>query len=91
MAHGQAGEGDACRLAWLADGKGWHAYIGTIVAGTYFVRQAGDVFDQTAHFGGRLAAIQRRHQLDGALELFEVGGELGFDIGFKHDVLRNDR
>jgi hypothetical protein len=87
MAHRDAGEADACRFARAADSKRRLARIIAIITGTDLGRERGDVGEQRAHFACGLAAIQRGDEFDRLLQLFKVGGKLGFDIGIEHGVL----
>jgi hypothetical protein len=88
VAHGDAGKADARRLAGAADGERGLAGVVAILAHGDLGRERGDVGQQLAHLARGGAVVERGDEFDRGLELFEVGRELGLDVGVEHGFLR---
>ncbi|MPM70463.1 hypothetical protein SDC9_117418 [bioreactor metagenome] len=84
MPRRDAGKVDARRFAGQADGEGGAAGGVAVFAQADLGGEAGDIDQQVAHFAGLGAVVERGDEFDRALEFFEIGRQLGLDVGVKH-------
>ena len=84
VAHRDAGEMDARALTRLGNTEGGTQRVLAVLAQGDLVGEFGDVDEQAAQLLGLGAVVQGGDQLDRALELLEVGLELGLDVGVQH-------
>ena len=91
MAHRDAGKADTRRFSSCRHTERRVTGVAAVVTYGDLVRQAGQIFEQAAHFLGTLAFVQRGHELDGAHEFLKIGTHLGFCIVVKHRKLLCNR
>jgi len=84
MAHGQAGEMQVDLAVVAHQGKRWPARIVAGGVQANLVAQAVDVVQQREHFLGLGAVVQRSDDLERLGDLFQVGLQLGLEIGIEH-------
>ena len=84
MAHRNAGKVDARRFARLADGERGAQRGLAVFAQADLRRKFGNVDQHGAHFLRLVAVVQGGNDFDRALQFFEIGLELGLDVGVEH-------
>ncbi|MNN33411.1 hypothetical protein D3C81_1471710 [compost metagenome] len=85
MAHGDAGETQADIRTRAVQREGRDAGVGAIFTQGNLVGQADDIVQQCTELAGFCAVIEGRDDLERLGDLFEVGLQLGLEIGIQHD------
>ncbi len=85
VAHGQAGEAQANVAADAVQGERRLAGVLAVGLEGDLVAEAGDVLQQAQHFLGFFAVIEGRDDLERLGDLFQVGLQLGLEIGIQHE------
>ena len=85
MAHGQAGKAHA-QVGALAIERERRLALCVVIrfAQRDPVAQADNVLEQRLHFTGFIAIVQRGDDLDRLGDFFQIGFQLGFDVGVEH-------